>query len=263
VVVAVGDDASVVVAVVGVDEPDLCRGRRHCTGEARMIVGMDQRADRELDPLRPDRGATHRRQPAAYCFIRAGQRLCVHPLGVQRLRNRPVAHRHSAGHLAGRTLLDRSSCAARRREPVAPVRLAEGREGASRDRWHRSARHQSGGRRARSLATYSQPPVRRRTAKTIQPQQASSLAASAKVDAMRIRIAILAVTAAAAALLASTLGPKPAPRFVWNASESVPTGVYRVQPPRRLIVTDLVVAFHPNRWRCSSPRAGISRAACR
>jgi conjugative transfer signal peptidase TraF len=60
---------------------------------------------------------------------------------------------------------------------------------------------------------------------------------------MRMRIATLALTAAAAALVAGTLGP--APRFVWNASESVPTGLYRVQPPRRLIVTDLVVAFPP------------------
>src|SRR5713226_10320023 len=41
------------------------------------------------------------------------------------------------------------------------------------------------------------------------------------------------------------LGPKPAPRFVWNVSESVPTGLYQVQPARHLIVTDLVVAFPP------------------
>jgi type IV secretory pathway protease TraF len=41
------------------------------------------------------------------------------------------------------------------------------------------------------------------------------------------------------------LGPKPTPRFVWNVSESVPTGLYRVRPPRRLIVTDLVVAYPP------------------
>src|ERR1700674_4215204 len=62
---------------------------------------------------------------------------------------------------------------------------------------------------------------------------------------MTTRIATLALTAAAAALVAGTLGPKPVPSFVWNASESVPTGLYRVQPARRLIVTDLVVAFPP------------------
>jgi conjugative transfer signal peptidase TraF len=62
---------------------------------------------------------------------------------------------------------------------------------------------------------------------------------------MTTRIATLALTAAAAALVAVTVGPKTAPRFVWNASESVPTGLYSVQPARRLIVTDLVVAFPP------------------
>jgi conjugative transfer signal peptidase TraF len=55
----------------------------------------------------------------------------------------------------------------------------------------------------------------------------------------------LALTAAAAALVAATVGEKPVPLFVWNASESVPIGLYRVQPVGRLIVTDLVVAFPP------------------
>jgi conjugative transfer signal peptidase TraF len=56
----------------------------------------------------------------------------------------------------------------------------------------------------------------------------------------------LALTAAAAALVAATAGEKPVPLFVWNASESVPIGLYRVQPADRLIVTDLVVAFPPD-----------------
>jgi conjugative transfer signal peptidase TraF len=56
---------------------------------------------------------------------------------------------------------------------------------------------------------------------------------------------ILALTAAATALVTATLGEKPVPRFVWNASESVPIGLYRVQPADRLIVTDLVVAYPP------------------
>ena len=55
----------------------------------------------------------------------------------------------------------------------------------------------------------------------------------------------LALTAAVAALAAATIGEKPIPRFVWNASESVPIGLYRVQPADQLIVTDLVVAFPP------------------
>jgi conjugative transfer signal peptidase TraF len=55
----------------------------------------------------------------------------------------------------------------------------------------------------------------------------------------------LALMGAAAALVAATIGEKPVLRFVWNASESVPIGLYRVQPADRLIVTDLVVAFPP------------------
>ena len=62
---------------------------------------------------------------------------------------------------------------------------------------------------------------------------------------MRARIATLALMAAATALAALTIGPKPVPRLVWNASESVPMGLYGVQPAYRLIVTDLVVAFPP------------------
>src|SRR6516162_9273372 len=62
---------------------------------------------------------------------------------------------------------------------------------------------------------------------------------------MRARIATLALMAAATVLAALTIGPKPVPRLVWNASESVPMGLYRVRPAYRLIVTDLVVAFPP------------------
>ena len=47
------------------------------------------------------------------------------------------------------------------------------------------------------------------------------------------------------AVLVNTLGPKATPRFVWNVSESVPTGLYRAQPVRRLDVTTLVVAYPP------------------
>jgi conjugative transfer signal peptidase TraF len=50
---------------------------------------------------------------------------------------------------------------------------------------------------------------------------------------------------AAAALVTATMGPKPAPSLVWNASESVPIGLYRVEPTGKLTVTDLVVAMPP------------------
>jgi conjugative transfer signal peptidase TraF len=57
-------------------------------------------------------------------------------------------------------------------------------------------------------------------------------------------IAIVTVVAAAA-VIETMLGPKPAPRFVWNVSQSVPTGLYQVQPARDLVVTTLVVAYPP------------------
>jgi conjugative transfer signal peptidase TraF len=50
---------------------------------------------------------------------------------------------------------------------------------------------------------------------------------------------------AAAALVTATMSPKPAPSLVWNASESVPIGLYRVEPAGKLAVTDLVVAMPP------------------
>src|SRR5262249_33485369 len=55
----------------------------------------------------------------------------------------------------------------------------------------------------------------------------------------------LVTVVAAAAVIDTMIGPKPAPRFVWNVSESVPTGLYQAQPTRDLIVTTLVVAYPP------------------
>jgi conjugative transfer signal peptidase TraF len=49
----------------------------------------------------------------------------------------------------------------------------------------------------------------------------------------------------AAIVVTLTMGPKPAPSLVWNASESVPIGLYRVRPAGKLAVTNLVVALPP------------------
>jgi conjugative transfer signal peptidase TraF len=62
---------------------------------------------------------------------------------------------------------------------------------------------------------------------------------------MSTHIVLLALTVGAATTVAVTLDLRPAPRLLWNASESVPKGLYVVQPARRLIVADLVVAFPP------------------
>ena len=59
------------------------------------------------------------------------------------------------------------------------------------------------------------------------------------------RCCTLITMIAAAALLTATMGPKPVPSLVWNASESVPIGFYSVQPAGKLTVTDLVVAMPP------------------
>ena len=63
---------------------------------------------------------------------------------------------------------------------------------------------------------------------------------------MTNRSAALVTVAVAVGAIGINLGAKPAPRFVWNASESVPTGLYQVQPTHHLIVTMLVVAYPPD-----------------
>jgi conjugative transfer signal peptidase TraF len=55
----------------------------------------------------------------------------------------------------------------------------------------------------------------------------------------------LVAMVAAVAVISSTIGTKPVPWWVWNASESVPIGLYAVHPVDGLTVTDLVVAMPP------------------
>lgn len=62
---------------------------------------------------------------------------------------------------------------------------------------------------------------------------------------MSSRLGTLITMAAAATMLATTIGQKPAPWLVWNASASVPIGLYQVTPATHLSVTDLVVALPP------------------
>jgi conjugative transfer signal peptidase TraF len=54
---------------------------------------------------------------------------------------------------------------------------------------------------------------------------------------------ITAVTATVA--LSSSILSRPAPRLIWNASDSVPVGLYSVHRVGKLVVSDLVVAFPP------------------
>ena len=62
---------------------------------------------------------------------------------------------------------------------------------------------------------------------------------------MTSRFLTLVSMSCAASVVIATMGPKPAPSLVWNASESVPVGLYRVRPAGKLTLTDLVVAMPP------------------
>src|SRR5262245_34816860 len=62
---------------------------------------------------------------------------------------------------------------------------------------------------------------------------------------MSSRFLTLLSTIVPASPVLPTIGPNPAPPHLWNASESGPIGLYRVQPAGKLTVTDLVVAMPP------------------
>src|SRR6516164_4646437 len=77
-------------------------------------------------------------------------------------------------------------------------------------------------------------------------QPASGLAAQTESFAMTSRSATLVVMIIGVAVVTHIMGAKPMPRFVWNASESVPLGLYSVEPVGKLAVTNLVVAMPPD-----------------
>ena len=62
---------------------------------------------------------------------------------------------------------------------------------------------------------------------------------------MNGRCGTILTALAAAALLFSTIGGT-SPRYIWNASKSVPIGLYRLQPAGRLTVTELVALQPPD-----------------
>jgi conjugative transfer signal peptidase TraF len=62
---------------------------------------------------------------------------------------------------------------------------------------------------------------------------------------MSDRVATLLTVLAATAVVLSTIGPKPEIHYIWNASDSVPIGLYRLHPIHTLVVTDLVAVQPP------------------
>lgn len=59
------------------------------------------------------------------------------------------------------------------------------------------------------------------------------------------RVTTLLTMLAAATVALSAIGAQPATKYIWNASESVPTGLYLVRPTARPAVTQLVVVEPP------------------
>ncbi|MFN4925404.1 S26 family signal peptidase [Bradyrhizobium sp.] len=62
---------------------------------------------------------------------------------------------------------------------------------------------------------------------------------------MTSRMVTLLTTLAAATSLLSSIGERPVPGFVWNASDSVPIGLYRLRPAGKLAITELVAVRPP------------------
>jgi conjugative transfer signal peptidase TraF len=62
---------------------------------------------------------------------------------------------------------------------------------------------------------------------------------------MKHRMTTLLTMFGSVALLASVICAKPVALYVWNASESAPPGLYRLQPVDTLFVTELVAVLPP------------------
>ncbi|MGE0544124.1 MAG: S26 family signal peptidase [Geminicoccaceae bacterium] len=59
------------------------------------------------------------------------------------------------------------------------------------------------------------------------------------------RMRVLVTTLAGVGLLAFTFGSHPLPLYMWNASASVPVGLYRLQSTDQRYVTELVAVLPP------------------
>lgn len=62
---------------------------------------------------------------------------------------------------------------------------------------------------------------------------------------MRACLKIAGVACATVAALVATTAFEPVPLYIWNASTSVPIGLYQVRAPKGFSVTELVVVLPP------------------
>ena len=66
---------------------------------------------------------------------------------------------------------------------------------------------------------------------------------------MTARNRTLAMTISAVAILAGTIVAKPSPIYIWNSSESVPVGLYRLRPAGNYTSPNSSPFSRPSRWR--------------
>jgi hypothetical protein len=94
--------------------------------------------------------------------------------------------------------------------------------------------------------------VRQRKPASLHESAPPGLASSAEGHAMTRRWKTLtAMLAGAAALIGPTV-LETTPLYVWNASDSVPIGLYRLRPTDNLFVTELVALQPTDRLRAFS-----------
>ena len=246
---------------------------RRCNRTHACRADLAREAHRALDSLRTNRRGEDPRSPAADRQLRAGRRLRLRALGVERLRHDHLSHRHRTRSCAGRTLRDAAIRPSRRRHSAADQRLAEGRSGSAGDRRGGSLRRRSRRRGAGPLAARPQSPDGWRTAPPLHACAPQGLAHAPQCRAMIGRGAILAVMALGVGATAlPQLDDRP-PWLVWNASASVPIGLYAVasdhRGPRRrpgCRETARTPCPVPCRRRLSAARRAVAEArggACR
>ena len=227
---------------------------RRCNRTHPCRADVAREAHRALDSLRTNRRGENPRSPAADRQLRAGRRLRLRALGVKRFRHDHLSHRHRAHSCAGRTLRDAAIRPSRRRNSAADQRLAEGRSGPAGDRRGGSLRRRSRRRGAGPLAARPQSPDGWRTAPPLHACTPQGLAHAPQCRAMIGRDAILAVMVLGVGATAlPQLDDRP-PWLVWNASASVPIGLYAV---------DTIIDVHDRRPGCREAARTPCRFPCR
>lgn len=63
---------------------------------------------------------------------------------------------------------------------------------------------------------------------------------------MTTRGLTLAIMAGAAVMIVAPVWSRHAPRYIWNASASLPLGLYRVEPAAGIAVTDIAIVMPPD-----------------